>query len=372
MTTPDELDQDLRVWFHELGDATAPGHLLDAVARNTATRRPRPAWLNGVHRDTLGWPGSTSPGPARLVLVLATVLLLLAAIGGTLIVGAQRAQLLVVPVPSPIARPSIVPPATPARDGIFVADQFVEKRRDLSGMALPAPDIAPGLHPVTSAADAAKVALDGIADDELAFHQVLAPPRILSIRLLSSGSLDGMSFDTPTWVVKAEGTFLSCGRECDAFQSMTIFVGDSEGFESGSAGSSAAHVGHVPSAPFLDTIAAAGQVFMPALAPAGVIAERTVVPGLMGTVIDPTDVANAAGNARTQEGIYGPIYGVVRCLDASRGCGSLAARVPNRTLRSGGSDTRRAPVVSGSRWTHGPENKWRRAASTRPPVPTPR
>lgn len=81
MTSPVELESELRSWMDAEAPGVAPDDLLATVLSHTAVARQRPPWL-----PRLDLP-ATSPSPLRMAWLLALIVLLVAAMAGALLVG---------------------------------------------------------------------------------------------------------------------------------------------------------------------------------------------------------------------------------------------------------------------------------------------
>ncbi len=98
MTAYDDLDRALAAWFESDSLPGAPAGRLESTIAATRLIRPRPAWLGGVGSR---WPGSPAPigrgaersrsrrADLRLSMMFLLVLVLIALVGGALLVGAR-------------------------------------------------------------------------------------------------------------------------------------------------------------------------------------------------------------------------------------------------------------------------------------------
>ena len=101
MTGHDDFDRTLANWFEADALSPAPAERLDRVLDATRRRRPRPAWLSGLGSDWVGEaPDAGSGSGARSLphfgvrwsTALALLLVIVALIGGAILVGARLFQ----------------------------------------------------------------------------------------------------------------------------------------------------------------------------------------------------------------------------------------------------------------------------------------
>ena len=298
------------------------GSLSRAVTRGRAPRR----WRFPAGARSIGWPASQRA--ALLIVLGVTVALLIGAIA----VGAfrpdpvknlldGRAILTDSPTPSPAVTSSAAPSARPAPTS------------SVSPKPLPTAQIPAGLHPTMTPQQAAQQVLDTIARGEQTLGYAITPAKITAIRLLSPGSTfkgaDGDYTATSlTWAVTAEGTFAECILECGVNTGETAFIPD-DGTSDGNIVGTGAPGYAFPDQTFLGELDMQGQLFRVGTVPtSGVLTPAAVL------AITRTSGLTATPSLlpRNMRQTTGPIYGLVSCVDPTKGCQALGADPLGPTL----------------------------------------
>lgn len=240
MNQQDEFDRTLRGWIADEGHRTAPAHLASDIATATAAQRPRPRWLAIARGDGMGGGSVTSLGLRRrpLTLLIVAVGLLLALVAGAILVTGSRRPVISVVVPS--SSPSAGP-----RDSSSPGPTPTPGPTAATGPTL---DIPASLNPRMTATEVEAKAMAKIAANEKDAGRVVAPARILAVRLIApgvvyrylvdptvpAGSGDaGYTLPSLTWAVEVEGTVRQCASTCSDFAAGAFLFDDATGDQRG-------------------------------------------------------------------------------------------------------------------------------------------
>lgn len=294
MNQQDDFDRTLRAWFESDAAHDAPRHLFDAVVTETRARHPRLSWLAMLRADGIGTPARIASLLRPLVLLAIMTALLIGLTGGALLAGGSAQPLI-----------SDGPTSTPI-------------------VNMPS-----GFEPKLTPAAVEQGVLRLIAANQTGL--AMAPIRVTKITLLPPGTiypvvqLDGSQpgsfvYDTLSWAVDAEGTYVACGSTCSTWTMGTYIVDDASGADLG--GGARGPTTPIPTESFRSYLAGYGQIFTPAAVPTkGVVDAKSVVESLQasgfpakGALADP------------------PIYGLVTCVDPAANCLKRGLVRPGQTL----------------------------------------
>jgi hypothetical protein len=288
---------------------------VDAVTLTSvvAGGRARGRWSFPGRAGAIGRPASRW---AALLIVLGLTLALLV---GAIVAGAFRSD----PITRLVDGNAIVPTGpTPASSTTPAPGQTI------SPNSLPTAQIPPGLHPSMTPREAAQQVLDEIAQGEQTLGYVMTPAKIVAIRLMPPGSTftapdgaGGTTVDALSWAVTAEGTFVLCGSECSVGSSLTEIIPD-DGVSGGGSVGNGSPAYDLPSKTFLSELERQGQVFRPLPVPTSGIrtwADVYAIERTSGLVLAPSSLDPILQQT------YGPIYGLVSCVDQTKGCRALGA-----------------------------------------------
>jgi hypothetical protein len=138
MTTHDDLDHRLKIWFDEGARGAGSARTLEIVVNTTRARRSRPVWVVALRGDGLdvGWPRTSSTVRISPRFAAAAVVAALA-IGGALYLIGATLPLVGSPSPTPGANSSPSLPAVPSgKAGSWTVAERVMSLRDLNTATL--------------------------------------------------------------------------------------------------------------------------------------------------------------------------------------------------------------------------------------------
>ncbi len=247
-----------------------------------------------LRADGIDTPARIASLLRPLVLLAIMAALLIGLIGGALLAGGS-------------ARPLISdgPTSTPTATSVE------------SALSLPIVDMPSGFEPKLTPTAVEQIVLRLIAANQTGLAK--APIRVTKITLMPPGTIypvvqpDGSRpgsfvYDTLSWAVDAEGTYVACGSTCSTWTMGTFIFDDASGSHLG--GGARGPTTPIPTESFRSFLAGYGQIFTPAAVPTtGVVDPKAVVQSLQASGVP-------AKGARADP----PIYGLVTCVDPAKNC----------------------------------------------------